>query len=73
MFKGLKYCALALVLLVVIIFFVIKSSAIGEETANLLDKVLDRKPKASKIIYKEEKNSGNHVVKSPQYQSLKVA
>ncbi len=55
MFKGLKYCALALILLVVIIFFVIKSALSDNSTSSLLDRVLKREPKPSPIVYKEEK------------------
>lgn len=55
MFKGLKYCVLALILLVVIIFFVVKSALSDNETSSLLDRVLKREPKPSPIIYKEEK------------------
>lgn len=55
MFKGLKYCALALILLVVIIFFVVKSALSNNETSSFLDRFLKREPKPSPIVYKEEK------------------
>ncbi len=55
MLKGLKYCILALVLFIIIIFVVVGTAFNNNKTTNLLDRILGRKPAASPIIYKEEK------------------
>lgn len=54
MFKGLKYCVFGLLLLLIIIFFVVKTAFTGDGLTNLFDRVLNREPE-SPIIYKEEK------------------
>jgi len=55
MFKSLKYWALGFLLFVIIIFFVINSTFKGKGMTSLFDRVLNRQPVASPIVYKEEK------------------
>lgn len=55
MFKGLKYCALGFVLFVVIVFFVVNSAFKDSDTTSIFDRILNRQPASSPIVYKEEK------------------
>lgn len=56
MFRGLKFCALALVLIVIIIFLTVSSFfKTDSKAANFLDNFLGKKPEPVKIIPREEK------------------
>ena len=57
MFKGLKYCLLALLFIIIIIFFVARSAFLANnDFINLLGRVLGREKKAAPLVLKEEKN-----------------
>ena len=56
MFKGLKFCLLALIFLIVIIFFVIRSTfSTNNGILNLFDRFLGREKKVAPLVLKEEK------------------
>lgn len=55
MLKGLKFCLLGLAIFIVIVFFVVNSTINNSEAVSIFDRVLNRKPAPSPIIYKEEK------------------
>jgi UPF0755 protein len=55
MLKGLKFCLLGLAIFIVIVFFVVNSTINNSEAFSIFDRVLNRKPAPSPIIYKEEK------------------
>ncbi|MEI6836059.1 MAG: endolytic transglycosylase MltG [Candidatus Falkowbacteria bacterium] len=56
MLKGLKYCLLALIFIIIIIFFVVRSAfKANNDLVSLFDQVLGREKKVAPLVLKEEK------------------
>ncbi len=56
MLRGLKFCAIGLLLIIIVIFLAVSAVFRDNKIDNLLGRILGRKQAPSPIIYKEEKN-----------------